>query len=107
MENWLSCTISSGQFAKEFGVDGHQFNGRVFSLFVPGEVVEYRQAPTKEQPTPGWVRVEVLEIQGDLVLVRLPRETFQNGAFITVKAEQLRTPPSLPRRTKKPRNGPR
>src|SRR5262245_29732245 len=90
MEAWLSCTLSPGLFSHEFGVDGEQFDGKPFSLFVPANTVKYEQEP-KKGGSPGWVRVGIMQKEGPIVLVRLPRQTFQNGPFVTVKAEQLET----------------
>ncbi len=91
-EAWLGCKVSPGMFDHEMGVDGRQFDGSVFSLFAPKEAVDHGDQPL-HGATQGWVRVQVLQRQGDLVLVELPGQTFQNGAFITVKADHLVTRP--------------
>jgi hypothetical protein len=39
--------------------------------------------------------VDILDRKGDLVLVRLPAQTFENGQYITVQAVQLRSAPQL------------
>jgi hypothetical protein len=90
-ETWLRCLVSPGMFDNEIGVDGRQFDGSVFSFFGPDDAVEPEQELTREKSVPGWVRVEILDRKGDLVLVKLPRQTFQNGAYITVTADQLQT----------------
>jgi hypothetical protein len=75
-------------FSHEIGIDGRQFDGSVFSLFAPKEAVDHGDQPLQEA-VEGLLRVQVLARKGDLVLVQLPGETFQNGYFITVKADQL------------------
>jgi hypothetical protein len=105
MENWLKCTLVPGQFPGEYGVDGVQSNEKPFSLFVPANAVKFDKAPAKDKAVPGWVRVEVLDRKDDLLLVHLPRQTFQGGPFITVNVSQLETPPPAPKKpTSKPRN---
>jgi hypothetical protein len=79
-------------FDHELGVDGRQFDGTVFSLFAPKETVDHRnQELSGDSTVPGRVRVEIIGHKGNLVLVKLPQETFQNGAFITVSPDQLET----------------
>jgi hypothetical protein len=90
-ETWLRCLVSPGMFDNEIGVDGRQFDGSVFSFFGPDDAVEPEQELTSEKSVPGRVRVEIMSRKGNLVVVKLPRQTFQNGAFITVTADQLET----------------
>jgi len=92
-EAWLRCDVSPGMFDFELGVDGRQFDGTVYSLFAPKETVDHDQPLSREHIVPGWVRVKAWERKDNLVLVELPRETFQNGAFITVTEDQLETRP--------------
>src|SRR5262249_30515164 len=82
---WLAAMVSPGQFPTEYAVSGVQHNGKVFSLFAPREAVA--APPSGEGP--GWLRVEVAASVGDLVLVRLPAETFENGHYVTVHAREL------------------
>ena len=96
MENWLRCTVSIGQFPHEYGVEGLQANGTVYSLFAPCEYVEPDEEPTRDRTTQGWVRVVVIDPLGDRAIVRLPRQTFQAGAFITVRLDELRKPIPAP-----------
>jgi hypothetical protein len=105
VESWLRCTLSAGQFPNEYGVDGMQFNQEPFSLFVPQMYTKSDQPPTVGKPVKGWVKVSVVERQGDLVLVFLPRPTFQNGPYVTVKPEQLEGNLSETPRASKQRNG--
>src|SRR5260370_31908464 len=87
---WLRCKVSPGMFDHEIGVQGQQADGSEYSLFAPREAVDHGdQALTSGQTVPGLVQVKALERRGDHVLVELPGQTFQNGAFITVKADQL------------------
>ncbi|HEY8505428.1 MAG TPA: hypothetical protein VIL46_12670 [Gemmataceae bacterium] len=92
MENWLKCTITPGQFPGELGVDGKQHDGTPFSFFAPKTAVRYDREPEGNKTVPGSVKVEVTDRRGDLILVRLPRQTFQGGLFVTVKENQLEDP---------------
>lgn len=103
METWLECEISSGQFEGERGVDGKQHDGTPFSFFAAADSVKSEKAPTNGKTVRGWVKVEVLQREGDLVLVRLPRQTFQGGPFVTVNASQLETPPPKKKQPSKKR----
>lgn len=93
-EEWLECRIAPGQFPSEFAVTGTLFNGKVFSLFAPVESVSYADEPTFEKSVEAFLRVLPLETRDDLVLVALPRETFENGQIITVRTSQFRSSPS-------------
>jgi hypothetical protein len=91
MRHWLRCRIALGQFDTEFAASGQQVNGKGFSLFVPINQVKYEQAPPPRGHSVGWLPVEVWDQQGDQVLVRLPQETLEDGYFVTVKADQVRS----------------
>lgn len=104
-ENWLKCTLTAGLFPNEYGVDGREFDETVFCFFVPQEYTKTDQTPSPGKPVQGWVKVWVVERKGDSVLVFLPRQTFQNGSYVTVKADQLEwSVPETPR-TAKQRKG--
>jgi hypothetical protein len=89
MNQWLRCTVYPGQFSVEFAVVIRQFDGRDVSLFAPRELVQCAQQPEEDQGVPGWLQVRLVEQEGDLVLVHLPRSTLENGQYITVKADQV------------------
>jgi hypothetical protein len=87
---WLRCRVSPGMFDHELGVQGEQFDGSAYGLFAPRGAVDHGDQPlTSGQTVPGLVRVDALDRKGDLVLVELPGQTFQNGSLITVTADQL------------------
>src|SRR5947209_306743 len=87
---WLRCQVSPGMFDHEVGVQGQQADGSEYSLFAPREAVEHgNHRLTSGQTVAGLVRVKPIDSRGDQVLVELPGETFQNGCFITVQADQL------------------
>jgi hypothetical protein len=89
-ETWLRCRVSPGMFDHELGVQGQQANGAEYALFAPREAVDCRGQELKSDATiPGLVLVKVVERRNDLVCVQLPGETFQNGSFISVTADQL------------------
>ncbi len=85
---WLPCSVSPGQFPSEYAVSGTQYNGKGFSLFAPREMVR-SVAPAAD----GWVQVQVVDRKGDLALVRLPAESFENGQYVTVQTSLLQTTP--------------
>jgi hypothetical protein len=87
---WLEASVSPGQFPGEYAVSGRQHDGRTFSLFAPADKV--REARPGEGQSR--VLVEIIDRKGDLYLVRLPAQTFENGQHVTVRASQLEhTPP--------------
>jgi hypothetical protein len=89
-ETWLRCGVSPGMFPHELGVQGQQADGSEYALFAPRQAVDPGEQPlTSGRIVPGLVRVRPVERRGDQVLVQLPGETFQDGYFITVKADQL------------------
>jgi hypothetical protein len=89
MEHWLRCRVYPGQFSVEYAVVIRQSDGTEVSLFVPQELVECPQAPSFDHPVPGWIRVELVQQQGRLALLCLPRSTLENGQYVTVEADQL------------------
>lgn len=94
METWLACEVSLGQFSGEFAVNCVSYQGVEFSLFVPEEFVELKHSPSLETPVEGRLRVEVISQNKNLRLIRLPRETLENGRTITVDQTQLHQQPS-------------
>jgi len=85
MKTWLKCYVSPGMFPDEFAVGGQQYNGKPFSLFAPASTVR----PPELDRGEGSVQVEIWERKGNLVLVRLPQQTLENGYYVTVNSEQL------------------
>jgi len=90
MEKWLACKITPGQLGGEFGVKGQLANGEEFSLFVDQEDLQFEHPPAEDRAVDGWLRVRVSDKRGDKLVVALPKQTFANGRFITVKGSQLR-----------------
>jgi hypothetical protein len=86
---WLKCEVSQGQFAGEFAVRGRTFDNTGFSLFTSADDLDLDQAPTGNEQLPGRLCVDVLDRQGELVLVRLPQATLENGRTVTVRRSQL------------------
>ena len=85
---WLPCSVSPGQFPNEYAISGTQHNGKGFSLFAPASAVY--QIPDREE---GFLQIRVVDRKNDLVLIRLPAQTFENGQHITVQAALLQTTP--------------
>ena len=87
---WLECKVSAGQFSEEFAVSACDHQGHAFSLFVNQAYVEFdRQAVAHGIDSDGRLKVVVLKEQQDLVLVKLPARTFENGSMVTVIRTQL------------------
>jgi len=90
MEEWLKCTITPGQFSGEYAVQGEMFDDTSFSLFAPKKDLKFSEEPTADKPVKGLIRIVQCAQKDDLLLVNLPRPTFENGRTITVKKEQLK-----------------
>ena len=90
MEKWLECSISPGQFTGEYAVQGKMFDASEFSLFAPKEDLQFSSEPSWDKPVKGFIRVKPCDSKDDLLLVSLPRPTFENGRTITVKIEQVK-----------------
>jgi hypothetical protein len=93
-DTWLCCDLSPGMFDCEVGVQGQQFDGSAYGLFAPADHVDVgAETLTRGACVPGLVRVDIIDRKDNLVLVKLPRQTLQAGAYITVTADQLETRP--------------
>jgi hypothetical protein len=93
MEYQIRCKIFPGQFSGEFAVEGAQWNGENFSLFVPAKSVVIDEAPTRDRSVDGWLKVSLWELAGDRAVVQLPRESFESGRFVTVDLSQFKVRP--------------
>jgi hypothetical protein len=89
MDTQLRCTLSQGQFSSELAVVVRSASGREFSLFAQKSDLSYSEPPTEGQSVDGWIKVEVIETNRNLCLVRLPQTTLENGQYITVACDQL------------------
>ncbi len=94
METWLKCKVSPGQFSVEYAVQAKDFEGKGFSLFAPTETVEVEQIPNENESAEGWMCVKTEAQEGDLVLIRLPKQALGNGYYVTVRSKQLETRPA-------------
>ena len=90
MNNWLKCTISPGQFTGEYAVRGNLFDGTEFSMFAEKEDLNFQSEPTEDNPVVGLIRIVPGPQKDDLLLVRLPQPTFENGQTISVKVSQIK-----------------
>ena len=92
METLLRCKVYPGQFSGEYAVSADATEGR-FSLFVPEQHVSTDETPTRDRPVDGWMKVVLLEQSERAALVRLPRESFESGRYVTVALDHLRSRP--------------
>ncbi|MBX3436261.1 MAG: hypothetical protein KF861_02140 [Planctomycetaceae bacterium] len=88
-DTWLRCNVSPGQFSGEYAVSGETHSGEGFSLFVCEDDIECRRFPVGDERVTGQMRVEILAEKGTLALVRLPRQSMENGETITVNRNDL------------------
>lgn len=86
---FLRCRITPGQFTGEYAVEVQSHDGTGYSLFAFEEDLECRTFPTGDSHADALIRVDVLESQRSLRLVRLPQRTIENGDTLTVRADQL------------------
>ena len=89
MGKWLECTITPGQFTGEYAIQGEMFDNSDFSLFAPKKDLQFSKEPTRDESVKGLIRVVPGAEKDDLIMVSLPRPTFENGRTITVKKTQL------------------
>jgi hypothetical protein len=94
MEARLRAKLSQGQFSSELVAVVRASSGRDFSLFAQKTDLEYDEAPTGDDVIDGWVKVDVLQRERDLCLVRLPQTTLENGQYLTVAVSQLDKAPN-------------
>lgn len=94
-EVWLRCALYPGQFTSELAVVVKTYNGKTFSLFAQKVDLRYDRPPSEEEPADGWIKVRVVQQEGELLLVRLPQTTLENGPYLTVTAGQLNRVPEV------------
>ena len=85
----LTCTVSRGQFSGEYAVSIEVFDGTHVSLFAGESDVELDRQLSGDDSVMGRIHVEIVDQSDDLLLVRLPQPTLENGQTITVKAEAI------------------
>jgi hypothetical protein len=91
----IRCRLYPGQFSSEYAVVVESFSGRTYSLFASRDDVANDREPTLDEPTDGWLRVKVLEPEGNNVLVQLPQSTIENGSYLAVRRDQMRFSPEV------------
>lgn len=87
----LRCKVSKGQFNDEYAVRGNDYRGDEFSFFVNEQFVNLQGDQIDANEVDAVLTVTCLKQEGDLVLIRLPGQTFSNGSTITVRASELAT----------------
>jgi hypothetical protein len=91
----MHCQLYPGQFSSEFAVVVASFSGKEFSLFASQDDVRADREPSDDEPVDGWLKVKVLERDGDHVLVQLPQSTIENGPYLAVRRDELRPIPEV------------
>ena len=89
----LRCRVYPGQFSDEYAVSAEEANGNRFSLFVPSNHVRPVAPPSRETTVDGLMRVDLCDESNETALVKLPRESFESGRFVTVRRDQLELAP--------------
>jgi hypothetical protein len=92
-EYQIRCKVFPGQFSTEYAVECAQADGSKVSLFAPAKDVEPLESPTREHPVGGWLRVTLWEVKGGRAIVKLPRDSFESGRFVTVNLSEFKAPP--------------
>lgn len=91
MEAWIDCDVFPGQFSGEVAVTVRELSGKLLSLFASKADVDFPVDELKSRgQAKGHIRVEIVEEQGQLAMVRLPRKMLENGQHITVKISEIR-----------------
>jgi hypothetical protein len=93
MELQIRCSVNPGQFSSEYAVIVQAFNGKTYSLFASRQDVECDFPPTEDQSVEGWLSVQPIKHNNKLFLVQLPQSTLENGRFISVSSDQLKSLP--------------
>lgn len=93
MEYEVRCKVYPGQFSAEYSIEGVQASGEAFSLFAPIAQVDVDEPPTRDRAVEGWLKVTLWDLKERKAVVRLPRESFESGSYITVSLGQFRKPP--------------
>jgi len=92
-QHQIRCKVFPGQFSNEYAVKATQIGGESFSLFAPISAVETEETPTRDKAVDGWLTVTIWELKGDKAIIRLPRESFESGRFVTMSVTQFKTRP--------------
>lgn len=93
MEQQIRCKVFPGQFSSEYAVKAQQVDGEWFSLFAPVGAVEVEEPATRDRAVDGWLKVTVWEQKGDNFIIKLPRESFESGRFVTVSVAHFKSRP--------------
>lgn len=93
MDTSLRCRISPGMFTGEVAVRSIAADGAEFSLFVSDDFVKADAPVTNSGPVNGWLLVELLAQEGDLMLVRLPGQAFEAGQTVSVRCSHVERRP--------------
>ena len=87
---FLECEVEAGQFSGEYAVRAQMVGGQPFALFASEDDVECRVVPAAGEHVNALLKVEVLKVQGNLVLIMLPQPTLENGQTVTVAKSVLK-----------------
>src|SRR4051812_38303912 len=98
---YIPCRVEPGMFRGEYlayihvGTLANPEEVVSAQLFVDHrEVVGVAKVPTKNDPVPGFLRVQLAEIKGGYATIVLPQHAEPLGATVTVDEEQLKESPA-------------
>ena len=74
-EGWLKCTVSDGMLPKEYAVECNSLSGDVFSFFTSQEYIDSQHS---------YVKVNIMDCEGDNCLVYIPSTPLEAGASRSV-----------------------
>ena len=80
---WLQCEVRPGMFESEVAICITTAEGTVLSFFIPSDLVKNLQDQRKG------IAVQVVDQNGDVDVVALPRRTFEGSNVARVPARAL------------------
>ena len=89
MDTWIECVVVPGQFSGEYAVQIDTYDGKSLILFARDDEVELEGPVGGSGPKRARLAASIVDRSGDLLLVRLPRQTLENGQYVTLKESQI------------------
>ncbi len=89
----LKCKVLANPLCDEPAVCGEDYAGTIFSLFVPRELLMISAEHFSDEECEALLKVSILDVLGDLVLIRLPSRLASAARTVTVHSSQLESTP--------------